>query len=360
MSAGAFVQLNMNLLRAYTFDECAFDFADPRCNRPISFFGDVEFTQEIVQFVGVEEKHERSMEYRREFEEKIALSEFNEIKRPLFSVFEEHLSLAEEVPPAPVSVFVEGVGFSNPRVPMLETCIESKLTITEKRTNQISREHMSSFAVQEKHSREFMAHRTFVEQIPLLVTHGIRIEQMHVECIGVRSEIIPAPRSEFIERISIYDGVLRASEASLSGVAISTGMTIDDFKKRLIRPVGYEGFRPFHVGDYEYEKALIRISMSAGSFGAVPEIYDVVMNVDIDDTVDRGTAQIKTEETVVPFNKHYYTKPEVSVTLLSGNTADGVVLPEIKEISTESFTCVLYKRDGSTATGVISWTAVGY
>lgn len=360
MSAGESIQLNMKLLRAYTFDECTFDFTDPRCKRPIAFFGDVEFTHEITVPVGVEEEHSRAVEYRREFEEKVAVSESHKMKQALFSVFEERLSLAESTPPAPVSVFVEGIGLSNPRTPTLETRTESNLYITEKRTNQISRERTSGIFLQEKHSREFTAQRTFVERMPLRVTCAMRIEQTHIERIGIRNEIIPTPHAEFIERISIYDGVLRASDASLSGVVIGNGMTLDDFKRRIIRPVGYESFRPFHVGDYEYEKAFIRILMSAGSFGAIPEIYDVAMNVDIDDTVDRGTARMKAEETVVPFHKHYYTKPEVTATLLSGNTADGVVLPEITAIGTESFTCVLRKRDGSAAAGTISWTAVGY
>ena len=360
MSAGESIQLNMKLLRAYTFDECTFDFTDPRCKRPIAFFGDVKFAHEITVPVGVAEEHSQAVEYRREFEEKVTVSESHKMKQALFSVFEERLSLAESTPPALVSVFVEGIELSNPRTPMLETRTERKLSITEKRTNQIFREHTSGFSVQEKHSREFTAQRTFVERIPLHVTHSMRIEQTHIERIGIHGEIIPVPRSEFIERISIYDGVLRASDASLSGGVIGTGMTLDDFKRRIIRPVGYESFRPFHVGDYEYEKALVRISITAGSFGAIPEIYDVAMNVDIDDTVDRGTAQMKAEETVVPFHKHYYTKPEVTATLLSGNTADGVVLPEITVIGTESFTCVLRKRDGSAAAGTISWTAVGY
>ena len=339
---GESVQLNMKLLRPYPFDECTFDFTDPRCKRSIACFGDAEFTQEVMVPIGVAEEYSRAVEYRREFEEKVAVSESYEIKPSLFSIF------------------VESIGLSNPHTPMLETRTERKLSITEKKTNQIFREHTSGISLREKHDREFRAQRTFVERIPLHVTHGMRIEQTHVERIGIHGEIIPAPRSEFTEHISIYDGVLRASDASLSGVVIGTGMTLEDFKKYIIRSVGYEEFRPFHVGDYEYEKALVRISITAGSFGAIPEIYDVAMNVDIDDTVDRGTAQMKAEETVVPFHKHYYTKPEVTATLLSGNTADGIVLPEITAIGTESFTCVLRKRDGSAAAGTISWTAVGY
>ena len=137
-------------------------------------------------------------------------------------------------------------------------------------------------------------------------------------------------------------------------------MTFDAFMKRIARPIGYDLFHPFRVGEYEYEKALVRIGITAGSYGAIPQIYNVVMNVDIDDTVDRGTAQVDAKETAIFYHKHYYTKPEVTVTLQSGNAEDGVLTPEITSIGTESFTCVLHRRDGAAAKGRISWTAVGY
>ena len=130
--------------------------------------------------------------------------------------------------------------------------------------------------------------------------------------------------------------------------------------KRIARPIGYGLFHPFRVGEYEYEKALVRIGITAGSYGAIPQIYNVVMNVDIDDTVDRGTAQVDAKETGIFYHKLYYTKPEVTVTLQSGNAEDGVLTPEITSIGTESFTCVLRRRDGAAAKGRVSWTAVGY
>jgi hypothetical protein len=152
----------------------------------------------------------------------------------------------------------------------------------------------------------------------------------------------------------------RASDASLSGVMIGTEMAREEFEKRLLQPCGYGVFAPFRVGEYEYEKALVRVSITAGSYGAVPQIYDIAMNVDIDDTVDRGTVRIAAAETVVEYNKPYYTRPEVSVMLLSGNTEDGVLTPELRDVGTESFTCILRKSGGSLAAGRISWPAVGY
>lgn len=182
------------------------------------------------------------------------------------------------------------------------------------------------------------------------------------ERIGVSGArvFVPALQSVFHEHISVYDRLPQASGASLSSVAIGRGMTLEQFKAFCSAPVGYEAFRPFRVGEYEYEKALVRISMTAGSVGSIPQIYDVVMNVDIDDTVDRGLVQLPAAETVVPYHKKYYTPPEVTLTLQGGNAGDGAVVPVVLSIGTESFKCVLQKADGSPAAGIISWTAVGY
>ena len=351
---------SFKLLRPYTFDECTFDFTDQRCAREISDFGCGEFMDECTEVIGLSEQYKRTVEYNRTFEEHFSASDSAVFKEALRSTFVESLSFAETTPPVPTSTFTESIGVSGEEKPPASTRVERKISITGRLSNKFSHEHASGLSVHEGHSRKFTARRTFQEKISLHGTIGKRIEQTYIERIGVGDVLIPALRSDFTERLSLYDSLLRASNASVSDVTIGKPMTFEDFKKRIIRPLGYEGFRPFHVGEYEYEKALVRTSMTAGSFGAIPEIYDVAMNVDIDDTVDRGTMYLKAEQTVVLFNKHYYTKPEVTVTIQRGNTADGVLSPEIIEIGTESFVCVLRKRDGTAASGAISWTAIGY
>jgi|GEM_PF-2159187 hypothetical protein len=180
--------------------------------------------------------------------------------------------------------------------------------------------------------------------------------------VGLRETfaIIPAIRSVFREGVSLYDRMPQACGGALSDVAIGKDMTLEQFREFCTHPTGYEAFRPFRVGEYEYEKALVRIAMTAGSVGSIPQIYDVVMNVDIEDTVDRGTVRMTAKETVVPYHKKYYTQPEVVVTLQGGNAKDGVLIPSVLSIGKESFTCVLRKADGSPAAGIISWTSVGY
>lgn len=110
----------------------------------------------------------------------------------------------------------------------------------------------------------------------------------------------------------------------------------------------------------------MRLSVEAGSAGAEPAVYDAVIHVDIDDTVDRGTTKITDTSAVtrIHFNKSYYTKPEVAVAIYSGNSKDGIVTPSITAIDSDDagfyFEVELLKENYERTTGSISWTATGY
>lgn len=169
------------------------------------------------------------------------------------------------------------------------------------------------------------------------------------------------------EEIQLAEAFLRACQGVLADMGIyHGGITLDDFKRIIKQPSGYEPFIPYVVGDYEYEKALVRLLVKAGSMGSQPAVYDAVINVDIDDTVDRGTVDITdtSAATKVYFNKHYYTKPEVAVTLQGGNTVNGVITPNIVAISSDDdgyyFTVELLRSDGTRVPGRITWNSVGY
>lgn len=171
----------------------------------------------------------------------------------------------------------------------------------------------------------------------------------------------------YSEAVAVDDCFLRALDGIIEEVAVRKGgMTADEFQQLVNQPTGYERFIPYIVGEYEYQKALVRLAVTPGSFGAEPAVYNVVVHVDIDDTVDRGTAVITdtSAATMVRFAKHYYTKPEVTVTLRGGNTADGTILPNVAEISKDKdgyyFMVELLKADGTRAKGTVTWQSVGY
>ncbi|WP_337571958.1 hypothetical protein [Mitsuokella jalaludinii] len=171
----------------------------------------------------------------------------------------------------------------------------------------------------------------------------------------------------YSEAVAVDDRFLRALDGIIEEVAVRKGgMTADEFQQLVNQPMGYERFIPYIVGEYEYQKALVRLAVTPGSFGAEPAVYNVVVHVDIDDTVDRGTTVITdtTAPTTVHFSKHYYTKPEVTVTLHGGNTSDGVITPNVVEIDKDAdgyyFKVELLKQDGTRAAGSITWQSVGY
>lgn len=286
--------------------------------------------------------HEQHGHIYMEFTEGIGLS--GRILPPLSSMIVESVGLGQDTPVSPSMHAQEAIGTGT------EITQEMKHALRE------------WLGMRDERGQVFTAHRSFREGVSLGEEIGklLTINTAFTEGISIGTSILPPLASAFVEDLLLYDGIIRASEATIEGIAAGKEMTFDAFMKRIARPVGYGLFHPFRVGEYEYEKALVRIGITAGSYGAIPQIYNVVMNVDIDDTVDRGTAQVDAKETAIFYHKHYYTKPEVTVTLQSGNAEDGVLTPEITSIGTESFTCVLHRRDGAAAKGRISWTAVGY
>ena len=171
----------------------------------------------------------------------------------------------------------------------------------------------------------------------------------------------------YSEAVALDDRFLRALNGIIEEITLKKGgMTAADFQQLVNQPTGYERFIPYIVGEYEYQKSLVRLAVTPGSLGAEPAVYNVVVHVDIDDTVDRGTAVITdtSAATMVRFAKHYYTKPEVTVTLRGGNTADGTILPNVAEISKDKdgyyFMVELLKADGTRAKGTVTWQSVGY
>lgn len=198
-------------------------------------------------------------------------------------------------------------------------------------------------------------------------THRARTLRIFDERANVGEHMRRDLGGGYSEAVALDDRFLRALNGIIEEITLKKGgMTAADFQQLVNQPTGYERFIPYIVGEYEYQKALVRLAVTPGSLGAEPAVYNVVVHVDIDDTVDRGTAVITdtSAATTVRFSKHYYTKPEVTVTLRGGSTADGVITPNVTEIDKDDdgyyFKVELLKSDGTRAKGTITWQSVGY
>lgn len=170
-----------------------------------------------------------------------------------------------------------------------------------------------------------------------------------------------------IEDILIWDAYIHASNAYIEALRmVDEAQDEKWFKSMLESMPNYEEFTDFHVGDYEYEKACIRLVLQTETTDSKPTLYDVAANVDIDDTDDRGTANITdtTMPTKIYFNKHYYNAPEVQVTVNSG-VGNETVTPYI--VNTEGidgskryFEVELRNDSNERVKGAISWISKGW
>lgn len=169
------------------------------------------------------------------------------------------------------------------------------------------------------------------------------------------------------EDIALYDAYVRASNSYIESVqVVSSFKEMDDFEAMADTPPMYEQFTDFNVGDYEYEKALLRLRVVSKATQAQPLLYDVSPHVDIDDTDDKGQMEIKdtTAATKVYYNKHYYNAPEVNA-MVKGGTGDTTPVPNILTTDGQDdkgryFEIELLNSSGNRTTGIVSWVAKGW
>lgn len=169
------------------------------------------------------------------------------------------------------------------------------------------------------------------------------------------------------EDIALYDAYVRASNSYIESVqVVSSFKEMDDFTAMADTPPMYEQFTDFNVGDYEYEKALLRLRVVSKATQAQPLLYDVSPHVDIDDTDDKGQLEIKdtTAATKVYYNKHYYNAPEVNA-MVKGGTGDTTPVPNILTTDGQDdkgryFEIELLNSSGNRTTGIVSWVAKGW
>ena len=121
------------------------------------------------------------------------------------------------------------------------------------------------------------------------------------------------------------------------------------------------------MGDYEYQRALVRFIIESVAAQAEPILYDAAIHVDIDDINDKGTVIITDTEAVtkVYYNKNYYTAPEVQITLRGGNTGTGALTPilistDLSDAKGRYFEVEIRDSSWNRAQGTISWTSKGY
>lgn len=164
------------------------------------------------------------------------------------------------------------------------------------------------------------------------------------------------------EAVGLADALLRHANAVMADLAVRSGPMDEAAFRALVAdkaPLGYGRFRDLVPGDYEYTKAIVGLLLSAPVTGDRTAISNAVLNVDVPDVRDRGTASVPAGGVDVAFNRGFAEPPEVQVTLKAGGAPS---LPEVLSITTTGFTVrLLDAADGVTpVAGTASWSALGY
>lgn len=201
------------------------------------------------------------------------------------------------------------------------------------------------------------------------LNRGINFKREFAENLSIEEKAWRNVETHDYESFALFDAFIDGCNGVLSNISISEeAISLEEFLKNVNLPPGYNDFIKFKVGEYEYQEALVRITMNTAVQQVQPTASNVIMHVDILDTDDRGTVMITdtTAPTKVYFNKHYYKPPEVNVTIRGGNTGDGFITPNI--VSTDGiddrgryFEVELLAEDWLTRKqGQISWISKGY
>jgi hypothetical protein len=163
------------------------------------------------------------------------------------------------------------------------------------------------------------------------------------------------------ETIAFIDELRKRPLAVISDMISGTGdVTLEEFEEMIENghAPGYEKFKQFLAGDYDYQRAIFRAILESSSADRAV-LQDLKLVVDVPDVHDTGTATISVAASgvTVNFARTFHVTPDVQLTLKGGTT---VAIPRIESVSTTGFTAKLLDTAGNPVTGTFTWAADGY
>ncbi len=234
--------------------------------------------------------------------------------------------------------------------------------------NKMLLDRLEVFAVSDNLAKEIVALKSQTIMLEEKLRRDTSFFRLLAERINASSIFAKELKINKNEAILVLDALLQHCNAIISNLSIKNAdMDLDKFLKETLKPPLYEPFVEFNVGDYEYQKALVRFVLESRATNAEPLLYAIATHVDIDDVDDRGTVNITdvSDVTKVYFNKFYYHPPEVQVTLRGSSTAANAVVPVLLSTDKTNDRGRYFEveiRDGGNerVCGIVSWVAKGY
>ena len=147
----------------------------------------------------------------------------------------------------------------------------------------------------------------------------------------------------------------------IGGVQVrNTAMPLDTFKTYAPyhAPTGYAPFKELVPGDFNYQNALVWVSLVNFDRSLNVRLASAKLRVDVPDVVNRGTLSVGTGGSSVTYAPGYKALPTLQVTQTGGVLA----IPKITAQSTTGFTVQLFDvtNIAVAVSGTVSYTAAGY
>jgi hypothetical protein len=124
-------------------------------------------------------------------------------------------------------------------------------------------------------------------------------------------------------------------------------------------PVGYEPWRNFVAGDYDYLDCFVWLRARVLERSQEIVVSRAIMRVDAEDIIERGNASVAAPSSTINFTRAFNVAPEVTAVQKGGAI---LAIPRVLSVTKTSFTVALYdvSNPATAVAGNISFTAVGY
>lgn len=181
------------------------------------------------------------------------------------------------------------------------------------------------------------------------------------ENLGIAETLAKALGLNLGELLHFLDEYIRRANAVISDILFDGGdLTDEEFVELMSSavPPGFEKFRAFLPGDYQYDRALFKEVLRSAAADR-PRLNALTVKVDVPDVTDRGSVSFDGSARRVAFSRTFLSPPEVSLTL---KQAPGVlVIPRIVgPIDNDGFSVEALDGNGNPVSVVLGWIAQGF
>lgn len=297
---------------------------------------------------------------------------------------DETFVVAEGLSKAPKVALTESFAFAEARASYVQSAQAESFAIAETTAKSYGQQHGEAFAVAEapsnavgkNNSEAFAFAEARVSSVGLNKSETLTVVESCLNSVGFVREFVETMtvadtlantyglnKAEAFAMVDAWrrQGDLVISDMMISGAGDMTMADFEDFLKYGNVP-GYEKWRDFIPGDYEYREAMFRVVLQSKNADR-GLLTNLQATVDVPDLIDRGSATITVAANgiAVTYNRHFHVVPEITLAARGGSGGNPIAPEFYGSPTTTGFTVRL--RDtvtGVFVTGSFTWAAHGY